>query len=101
MGEGRQEEAEREAEAAYVKVQSLASNFLMFSGRRGLWEAANHPGSCGSKFLSSLQLKIPAFAYFWLHPVPIWVFDQGQGTSLAPPPLPYLSLGPVDMGQWT
>lgn len=84
-----------------LKVQSLTSNFLMFSGGQGLWEAANHPGSCGSTFLSSRQLKIPAFPYFWPHPVPIEPLDQDQGTSLLPPPPPpYVPLGPVDMGWW-
>lgn len=65
VGEGHQEEAVGEG---HSEGPSLTSNFLMFSGGQGLWEAANHPGSCGSTFLSSRQLKIPAFPYFWPHP---------------------------------
>ena len=80
-----------------LKVHSLTSNFLMFSGGKGLWEAANDPGSCGSTFLSSLQLKFPAFPYFWPHPSLMQQLDQDQGTSLLRSPPPLLSPG----GQWT
>lgn len=97
VGEGHQEKAGAGEGGGNLKVHSLTSNFLMFSGGKGLWEAANDPGSCGSTFLSSLQLKFPAFPYFWPHPSLMQQLDQDQGTSLLPSPPPLMSPG----GQWT
>lgn len=46
--------------------------------------------------------KIPASPYFWPHPVFIQPLDQSPHTFLLrPPPLRYLFLGSVDMGEWT
>lgn len=87
---------------ADLKIQSLPSNFLMFSGRRRAGEAAIHPGSRGSTFLLSLQLEIQAFPYFWLHPVPLQPLDQGQDISLLPLPPPSMkfpgAIGPERTG---
>lgn len=61
QGQGGSGSGAQRGEGGALEVQSLTSNFLMFSGGQGLWEAASCPGSCGKPAAgsSSLSLRLP------------------------------------------